>query len=492
LPRKTCFNYLIDFSGGLTAYLGPSADAQSYFERQGFYFDPMNNPADILMDVLSGKGHKIILPDDVDHANVNAWIAKAVEGGTARYLDYEVSSLVDMWRRLETSSDDAAASFGSRTHSNSGSDDVLSVSTAVASTSGDVVPQAAAEGDVGDASNHIIDMYTFSLANYQYANTENAYGDEKVVLEDDGDLGGNLNAASLSHQRLRRACIERGANPFMQLYLAHNRSMLQQYRKFNAFTTEVFVASISGMVMGMAIHGYGGQLYQGVVVEPYTLISPSPTEMVLPILCLIVSFAVGLAGAPAGVKIFSEEKEIYWREASAGHSPVPYYLGKNMASIYRLVISSLHFTAFLHFLGTPNIPFVSMYLIHLLHFFCVYGLSYVVAMMVKRENAALIAVCITIVMGVLGGGGPTLRDAERWGIRWLLDMSFDRWAAEAWYSTELLVFEGVYEINRISADIFGYTLGRYVLDLFWMLVAGVIFRIVAFFLLILLNRQKQR
>jgi ABC-type multidrug transport system ATPase subunit len=42
--------------GGQTAYLGPIKECQPYFESHGYYFDPRVNPADVLMDILSGKG----------------------------------------------------------------------------------------------------------------------------------------------------------------------------------------------------------------------------------------------------------------------------------------------------------------------------------------------------------------------------------------------------------------------------------------------------
>lgn len=35
--------------------MGPQKDVQSYFENLGFIFKPTQNPADVLMDILSGK-----------------------------------------------------------------------------------------------------------------------------------------------------------------------------------------------------------------------------------------------------------------------------------------------------------------------------------------------------------------------------------------------------------------------------------------------------
>jgi hypothetical protein len=255
---------------------------------------------------------------------------------------------------------------------------------------------------------------------------------------------------------------------------------------------EVVVSICAGSLCGVAVAGYDGTLYQGLLIRPFTLLSPSPIEAVLPILGLIISSAVGLSAAPAAVKIFSEERQIYFREASAGSSPLAYFLGKNLASMYRLVISSWHFTAFYHFLACPAISFNRMYLIHLGMYFCIYGVAFAVGMLVKRENASLAAGSAMIVMAVMSGGAPSLTDMRRIKMGWLLDACFTRWATEAWYSEEVTVFDGVFEIYDVSAKIFGFTLWRYWFDITMLLIHGLVWRVIAFLLLIGLNRSKQK
>lgn len=36
--------------------------------------------------------------------------------------------------------------------------------------------------------------------------------------------------------------------------------------------------------------------------------------------------AIAIAGAPAGVLVFGEEKVVYWREAACGHNRLGIYL----------------------------------------------------------------------------------------------------------------------------------------------------------------------
>lgn len=168
------------------------------------------------------------------------------------------------------------------------------------------------------------------------------------------------------------------------------------------------------------------------------------------------------------------------------------YMAKNISSSYRFIISSLHFASFFMALGTPSIDFRKMYLVQFLAFFCVYGISYCVAMVVKRENAAMIAVCFTIISAALCGGGPNIKDMNSWGLGWMLDMSYARWFAESWYTEELMMYEGVFEIHNISAPIFGYTLGRFYTDVLMLALIGIAWRVLGFLLLVVVNKQKQR
>ena len=93
------------------------------------------------------------------------------------------------------------------------------------------------------------------------------------------------------------------------------------------------------------------EMYNGVLKPPYTLISPAPMELLVPSIGLYIALAVGIAGAPAGVLAFGEEKTVFFREAAAGHSPLAYYVAKSISVLYRFTLGALHFAAIFHVLG---------------------------------------------------------------------------------------------------------------------------------------------
>lgn len=63
MPRVEIFekfdDVLLVTSSGKTAYFGPVEECKPYFETLGFVFDPASNIADVLMDIVVGRGDRI-------------------------------------------------------------------------------------------------------------------------------------------------------------------------------------------------------------------------------------------------------------------------------------------------------------------------------------------------------------------------------------------------------------------------------------------------
>ena len=171
---------------------------------------------------------------------------------------------------------------------------------------------------------------------------------------------------SKSLATIKRLGQERGGNFFIQALLCHNRSLIQQFRLIPALVLEIGVAilagnsarptslllffssplslsyspvpssffsssindCIAGGLMGLATGVGGSELYRGVLIVPFTILSAAPIEWAVPLYALLFGMAIGLAGGPAGVNTFGEERQVYFREAAAGHDRFAYFLGK--------------------------------------------------------------------------------------------------------------------------------------------------------------------
>jgi len=73
-----------------------------------------------------------------------------------------------------------------------------------------------------------------------------------------------------------------------------------------------------------------------------------------------------------------------------------YYLGKTISSFYRIVLASLHFSGIYYVLAIPVTSFLGYFWLFTLMYFGVYGMSTCVAMLVRRENAALLATVVAL------------------------------------------------------------------------------------------------
>lgn len=222
--------------------------------------------------------------------------------------------------------------------------------------------------------------------------------------------------------RARAAMRLRGAPFLRQVWLCLCRAMLQQYRQLPSIALEMFVAVLAGTAMGASANRMP-EIYTGVLKMPFTAISPSPLPTILPSLGTYIAIAIGVSGAPAGVQTFNEERQMYFREAAAGHSRLAYFLAKNVSVLPRIALAGLHFAGLFAVFAHMVTPFDTLYLIVSLMYLCVYGLSSAMGMLVARENAPLLAVVIAIVAGTLSGFGPSVLQAKEWNIEYLLYVS---------------------------------------------------------------------
>lgn len=155
------------------------------------------------------------------------------------------------------------------------------------------------------------------------------------------------------------------------------------------------LAALAGSLMG--ITNMGNRLYSGVLKGPYALMSPAPDEKSLPILCFFVNMAIGVALSPAAVRVFGDNKAMFWRETAAGHSRIAYFVGQVLATLPRITLASLHFTCPMYILASPRGSFAHYCLIVFLASFCVYGLGGLVSAIAARKNASLVAVIVSLV-----------------------------------------------------------------------------------------------
>lgn len=187
---------------------------------------------------------------------------------------------------------------------------------------------------------------------------------------------------------------QRRASWLRQLWLAFIRSIIQQTRQTTGLALEIGSSAVVGLMIGLAAFESRGHFFQGIYHQPFDLLSSAVDYRLVAEQGLLCCLAIGelsvlrihhrvrslikcsytaCAAGPPGVKIFGEEKLTFWRESQSGHSRSAYFLGKNLAVCIRMLVSSLHFTAFYLILAAPMIPFHTQLGLSFLYFYCKFG-----------------------------------------------------------------------------------------------------------------------
>jgi ABC-type multidrug transport system ATPase subunit len=283
---------------------------------------------------------------------------------------------------------------------------------------------------------------------------------------------------------------QRGAFWYKQIYLCFNRSLVQQYRMKSSFYFELGVGAMAGFLIGLAELNQKGQNFRGIYTE-YPMLSSSIDYVSVTQMALLVGLAVGLTASAPGVKIFGEEKLVFWREAASGHNRFAYYIGKVLSTIPRMILANFHFTTLFYLLSTPVITYVDAFVANLLYFYCIYGLASVVSMVTRREDGPLLAVMASLIVGVLNGMSPSLKQVRSWHMVWLWRASPGTWLTEAYFTQNLTPLKYLYNIDN-ARDSTGYLLHNVSKDLLLMLAIGTAYRVVAFLGLRFMWRNKQR
>lgn len=301
----------------------------------------------------------------------------------------------------------------------------------------------------------------------------------------------NSSPSDVEISALNKTIQMRGAPWYRQTYFCLGRALLQQYRLRSSFYAEIGVASLAGLLLGLAETSQDGINFRGIFQHPYELLSSSVDYESVPEISLLIGVAIGMVASPPAVKIFGEEKLIYLREASSGHNRFAYYIGKVLSTLPRMILSNLHFTMLFMLLATPKISWGAAFIANLLYFYCIYGLSSCVSMVTRREDGPLIATMTSLVVAIISGVKPSLHTVGGWHMTWLWRASPGTWLSEAYFTENLSPYRYLYQIDQ-AASATGLKLGHYSLDLVVLFLLGTLYRVIAFGALRLFNRTSGR
>lgn len=271
------------------------------------------------------------------------------------------------------------------------------------------------------------------------------------------------------------------ASPLRQLLLFHRRSVMKQAAQCWWLLQDILLSmALAAFMSSAAIR----EMPMPILAAPYTVLNPKPSINVVPMLCMYYGIAIASIVPATAIRPFGNERRQFWHEASTGSvNRLSYFVGIASAQVYRLVLTSLHFTLVVYFMWNPAFSFGTFFLAMLLLFACTDVQTVVLASFIKPRNAPILTAVIAIFVALFNG---------------YPQIPFISLAAHTFYMTEGL-FTKILEPNAYLWDmeltmykVFKYTYGNYGTDVLATCLILVIMYAIAFALLIFVNRDKQK
>jgi ABC-type multidrug transport system ATPase subunit len=266
-----------------------------------------------------------------------------------------------------------------------------------------------------------------------------------------------------------------------QVALFHRRSVMKQAGQFWWLLQDIFLSVVLAAFMASAAIRTQPM---SVLAAPYTVINPKSTVNIVPMLCMYYGIAIAAVVPATAIRPFGNERRQFWHEASTGSlNRLAYFIGVASAQVYRLILTSLHFTLVVYFMWNPLVGFGNFFGVLFLSFACTDAQSVLLASFIKPRNAPILTSVASIFIALFNG---------------YPQIPFVGIAAHSFYMTEG-IFTKVLEPIAYLLDtratmfkVFGYEYGRFGTDVLAMCLILLILHAISFALLVFTYREKQR
>lgn len=506
-PRLEIYKLIDDLlllgKGGITVYLGPREEAETYFGGLGFNcVDVGVNPIDFFMDIISGDvpraGHKDFVKEDLfrlwkEHAAAMADVAGVVpEMNPISKGKDDIDNPFAM--DIEANSSQPGGGTGSSTSIISElSTSSLSYGAGTGANEADKEVQAEVQVEVQQVSEPEI-----AKKNCCAQCCCNCLTDFRLWWY---DLG------LFFYQCLIESPCKPGFRKTPSLcyvfLLVMRRSFAQQFRDFTGFMNQNILHLVLGMFLS-ALTSQGvtfvGPIPAGVVSTcPYTLQGACTNPLQDDYLGIagFLCWSIGFAGIAVGSITFGSEKPQFWREQGSGMNFIVYFYAKLAADIPKIMFAAACFTFALLAGFATNSSAIKVYGVVLMMYYAGFSLGYLVSAFVSQDMSALLGVAISMLFAIQlsGTSSPKLKDVNDGSnplTKTLFFLSYARWGTEAFYINEMDHFK--YENIGPYIDEQGFTLGsdQYGTDLLNIFLSSLIWQFIAMVFLKMNNRQAQK
>jgi hypothetical protein len=262
---------------------------------------------------------------------------------------------------------------------------------------------------------------------------------------------------------------KKNTSSIIQFWQVLRRAIVQQMRDPMGLILEFILLYLPGCTLGVV---FSGKEYIGPLPEHIIALCPielrnlcgSPLDDQILYVSVLLTCSISLVGSMTSLKTFGNEKVVFIRESTSGLKTLPYFLAKNLSNLLNILLGPLLYMSLFYTLSSPRAEFWEIYVALLLLYFCAFAFGYFVSIIFDQNVGKLASVILILLFQMFSGGGPTLPDFEEMSppMKYLPNASFLRWGMEMLYTTEIIKFSKIYNI-QYSLETWGYHPER-----FWM------------------------
>eukprot|EP00239_Pterosperma_sp_CCMP1384_P008232 CAMPEP_0197845972 /NCGR_PEP_ID=MMETSP1438-20131217/2811_1 /TAXON_ID=1461541 /ORGANISM="Pterosperma sp., Strain CCMP1384" /LENGTH=1014 /DNA_ID=CAMNT_0043457463 /DNA_START=226 /DNA_END=3270 /DNA_ORIENTATION=+ len=244
------------------------------------------------------------------------------------------------------------------------------------------------------------------------------------------------------------------------------RAWIQWLRDFRLNAVDVFLVMVAGTIVGSLLGSNWG--YEKI-----------PGNSCMSTVC------IGVLSTVASLKLFGEERVLFWREKAAGVNTFSYFMAKNVVNVVDNIWRPILFLSLYYNFLLPRMYYKDYVVILLLVCWACSGVGILLSQIFKPTAALLMGVLFPLVTGVFlaGVSNPPLGQMTP-GLKIISAISFSRWASEAIMIKELREEPESAQFRiEILMDFMGYKDEDYNGCLIALVVMGFAYRLLAYLLM---------
>jgi len=276
---------------------------------------------------------------------------------------------------------------------------------------------------------------------------------------------------------------------WISLKLFLKRGFIQQHRGFRQYLLECFAMLVAGALVGA--------INMRVQFEE------------LADFIILAGLVLGLTTSIVSLRVFGNDQAIFWREASTCtgvFDVTAFFVAKNVVELPRIFILTLVFTLSLYPFANPSVEWHQFWLYCFFAAFTSSGFAYWASASLTNIKAQLAVVIYAMAAVVFSGMAIKLSALNSHCLsRALSYISFMRWFSELVYIREVYKKSIAWRmpptfyqqkndfsvLNGVLAYSFTPQSVIFILNLFMLCLIGIFFRLIAFWSLVILSRDKR-